>query len=204
MKTTIKVILLFILALALSFIPYSPYKTNITIEFLLTCSSGLFGVSLTVLALLFTILDRYKEKLEHNVQNDILERSLPILKNVCDDVMGMLFIVITLFIIDLLSKPLEILQGCAFFSKIDLNRALLLILLIILLALAIDITYVIVKLINGLFYISKQSDDKIINLSLDERNLVLTTRKLDKKYMAELLEYMKTIIIKQEIDKTNK
>lgn len=203
-KTVIMIITMLIISIALSFIPYNQNTTTINATLLLTCSSGLFGVSLAILTLLFTIIDRYKEKVEKNIQNDILERSLPILKNISDDVLGILIIIILLFLVDLLSVWLQSLQNIKFLSKINIERCLLIFSLVLLIVITIDITIVIVKLINGLFYVPKRSNDEAFELSLSERNMVLSVRNLDSKRKNELFEYIKTLIVKQEINKEEK
>lgn len=146
-------------------------------------------------------MHRYKEKVDQNIQNDILKRSLPVLKSISDDVIGILIIIVVLFLTDLLSKPLESLQSYKFLERICLERCILLATLILLLVITIDITFAIGKLINGLFDVPTQANEGIFDLSINERNLILATRKLDPKHMTELLEYIETLVVKQELNK---
>lgn len=150
--------LIFVICGLLSRIPYSKADTIITIEYLTTCSLTLFGTSLAILALLFTVIDRYKENCEENVQNSILERSLPVLKNVGEDAMGFFIILVLLFVFDFMSVPIgqlqSLLNSIDLLSSCDITRFILLSFTIFLLYIAFDITIVVITLINGLFKIN--------------------------------------------------
>ena len=202
-------IFIFIVCGLLSQIPYSKYKTIINTEYLTSCTLTLFGIGLAILALLFTVIDRYKENCEENVQNSILEHSLPVLKNIGDDVMGFLIILILLFVFDFLSVPITQLQSLLnstnLISNCDITRFILILFTFFLLCIAFDITIVVVTLINGLFKINRNHTEDIFEVTLNERNLLTQIRKLQPKYVDELLDYLKTLYVKQQItDKHNK
>lgn len=151
-KKIIRIIFIFIICSLLSIIPYSKSSTIITTESLTNYSLTLFGTSLAILALLFTVIDRYKENCEKNLQNNILDRSLPVLKNVGEDVMGLFIIVVLLFVYDLISVPIAQLQTALNaidrFANLDIIRFLLVSFTFFLLYITFDITIVVITLIN--------------------------------------------------------
>jgi len=203
-KKILRFIFIFIICGLLSKVPYSLKDTIITTEYLTNCSLTLFGTSLAILALLFTVIDRYKENCEKNVQNNILERSLPVLKNVGEDVMGFLIILVLLFIFDFISVPItqlqSLLNSIELFSGWNISRFILITFTVILLYIAFDITIVVVTLINGLFKINCTNTKDLFEVSLNERHLLTQIRKLHPKYINELLEYLKILYVKQQID----
>ena len=204
----IRIIFIFIICSLLSIIPYSKSSTIITTESLTNYSLTLFGTSLAILALLFTVIDRYKENCEKNLQNNILDRSLPVLKNVGEDVMGLFIIVVLLFVYDLISVPIAQLQTALNaidrFANLDIIRFLLVSFTFFLLYITFDITIVVITLINGLFKINRTNTENLFEVSLDERNLLTQIRKLHPKYINELLEYLKTLYVKQQIEDSKK
>lgn len=207
-KKIIRIIFIFIICSLLSIIPYSKSSTIITTESLTNYSLTLFGTSLAILALLFTVIDRYKENCEKNLQNNILDRSLPVLKNVGEDVMGLFIIVVLLFVYDLISGPIAQLQTALNaidrFANLDIIRFLLVSFTFFLLYITFDITIVVITLINGLFKINRTNTENLFEVSLDERNLLTQIRKLHPKYINELLEYLKTLYVKQQIEDSKK
>lgn len=207
-KKIITIIFTFIICGLLSIIPYSKTSTIITTEYLTNYSLTLFGTSLAILALLFTVIDRYKENCEKNLQNNILDRSLPVLKNVGEDVMGLFIIVVLLFVYDLISVPIAQLQttlnAIDRFANLDIIRFLLVSFTVFLLYITFDITIVVITLINGLFKINRTNTENLFEVSLNERNLLTQIRKLHPKYVNELLEYLKTLYVKQQIEDSKK
>ena len=207
-KKILKFIFIFIICGLLSKIPYCEKDTIITTEYLTNCSLTLFGTSLAILALLFTVIDRYKENCEKDLQNTILEHSLPVLKNVGEDVMGFLVILVLLFVYDFISVPLSqlesLLNSIDLFSNCNITRFILIIFTVFLLCIAFDITIVVITLINGLFKINRTNTKDFFEVSLTERNLLIQLRKLQPKYISELLEYLKALYIKQQLEDSNK
>lgn len=207
-KKIIRIIFIFIICSLLSIIPHSKSSTIINTESLTNYSLTLFGTSLAILALLFTVIDRYKENCEKNLQNNILDHSLPVLKNVGEDVMGLFIIVVLLFVYDLISVPIAQLQTALNaidrFANLDIIRFLLVSFTFFLLYITFDITIVVITLINGLFKINRTNTENLFEVSLDERNLLTQIRKLHPKYINELLEYLKTLYVKQQIEDSKK
>lgn len=207
-KKIIRIIFIFIICSLLSIIPYSESSTIITTESLTNFSITLFGTSLAILALLFTVIDRYKENCEKNLQNNILERSLPVLKNVSEDVMGLFIIMVLLFVYDFISVSITqlqtVLNSIDQFANLDIIRFILVSFTVFLLCITFDITIAVTTLINGLFKINHTNAENSFEVSTNERNLLFQIRKLHPKYINELLEYLKTLYLKQQIEDSNK
>lgn len=198
MKTTIKIIGIILLSFLLSFIPNNT-NSIITLDSLSNWSIDLFSVSLAIIALLFTILDRYKENLSFEKKEQLLSNSYPIIKNMGSDSISILILIISIFLYDIVIPLFSKIQNSKFLSYINFHRFILLLILIFLISITIDITVSIMLLINGFMKINKSSSD--IQLSLAEQELILVSRKLNKKYFNELLNYIKSLVVRQEIEK---
>ena len=199
MKIKIKIFVIFLLSLILSFIP-SDDKTIITKDTLINSTLQLFGVTLAIIALLFTILDRYKANLENSQKLILEKKSFPILKNMVDDVLATLLLAVIIFFYDIFYIPLQWIQDFPFISYIHLDRFILLSLLFFLLAITLDITISIITLINGLIEINRTHNESI-QPTENELQLISIVRKFDSKHFEELLDYIKTLVVKQELDK---
>lgn len=199
MKTKIKIIGIVLLSLLLSFIP-TVEDTIISRETLVSSSLELFGVTLAIIALLFTVLDRYKENLEESKKVLLEQKAFPIMKNMGDNIKATLLLIIVLFLYDIFCIPLQWLQNLKYISYINLERFILLLLLLFLLAITVDITISIISLINGLIILGK-NDSESVQPTGTELELISVIRKLDNKRFKELLDYIKTLAVKQELDK---
>ena len=200
MKTKIKIVGIVLISLLLSFIP-ADSKTIISRETLASYSIELFGVTLAIIALLFTVLDRYKEYLAEEKKVILEKRAFPVIKNMGDDVIATLFLITLLFLYDIFYAFIQLIQNLKYVSYINLDRFILLLLLLFLLAITIDISISIVSLINGLININKINSNVDIQPNEKEIQLISVARKLDNKHFEELLSYIKTLAIKQELDK---
>jgi flagellar biosynthesis protein FlhB len=120
MKIKIKIFVIFLLSLILSFIP-SDDKTIITKDTLINSTLQLFGVTLAIIALLFTILDRYKANLENSQKLILEKKSFPILKNMGDDVLATLLLAVIIFFYDIFYIPLQWIQDFPFFYSSSSN-----------------------------------------------------------------------------------
>lgn len=122
--------------------------------------------------------------------------------------MGLFIIVVLLFVYDLISVPIAQLQTALNaidrFANLDIIRFLLVSFTFFLLYITFDITIVVITLINGLFKINRTNTENLFEVSLDERNLLTQIRKLHPKYINELLEYLKTLYVKQQIEDSKK
>lgn len=200
MKTTIKTLCIIGVSLALSFVPYTS-SDIITQDFLTTTAIGLFGVTLTVMALLFTVLDRYKENLPKEEKSELTKRAFPVIQNICEDIGVFLLLIVLLFVFDIFYTPIQTLQKCKVLSHIDIERFLLLSILLFMLAITIDVTTTITMLVRNLININQDMYKDQMTFSTAERELISVIRKFDKKHFGELMEYIKTLTIKQELDK---
>lgn len=199
-KTIIKVCMIVFVSFLLSFIPAGK-NTLISKGTLANIGIDLFGVSLAIMALLFTVLDRYKEKLDETKKEFLDTKAFPVIKNMGDDVIGILLIVIFLFLYDILSIPLHHFYESKYIPKLHYDRFILLLITSFMLVITIDITISIITLINNLIIVNCCKENTELNLSEHEKKLLTVIRKLDNKHYAELLEYIKTLSIKQEIEK---
>ena len=199
MKTKVKILGIVLLSLLLSFIP-TDKDSIISRETLISSSLELFGVTLAIIALLFTVLDRYKAKLEDSKKAILEKNAFPVLKNMGDDISATLILVIILFLYDIFYTPLQLIQALDFMSYINLERFILLLILFFLLAITIDITMSIISLISGLIELGKNNNENI-QPTETELELISVIRKLDNKRFKELLDYIKTLTVKQELDK---
>lgn len=199
MKTKVKILGIVLLSLFLSFIP-ADKNSIISRETLISSSLDLFGVTLAIIALLFTVIDRYKAKLEDSKKEILEKNAFPVLKNMGDDISATLILVIILFLYDIFYTPLQWIQALNFMSYINLERFILLLILFFLLAITIDITMSIISLISGLIELDKNNDENI-QPTETELELISVIRNLDNKRFKELLDYIKTLTVKQELDK---
>lgn len=204
----IKIVLIVLLSFFLSKVSYSPNTTIINIEFMTTSCCTLFGIALAILALLFTVIDRYKENCEKNLQRDILSHSLPVLKNIGDDIVGILVILILLFLFDIFSSTIEKLQyyfqTIKVLKSFDILRFLLILSLTFLLIITVDITIVVIKLINGLFELNSVDTNDTFEITLKERDFLTYFRKLKPTHIDELLNYAKILYTKQNMENSQK
>lgn len=212
MKKTIhnitRITLIVLISFLLSKIPYCSKETIINIEFMTTSCCTLFGVALAILALLFTVIDRYKDNCEKNLQKDILKRSLPVLKNIGDDIVGILTILIFLFSLDILSITIDNIQNYFQTIKVlrdfDILRFLLILSLTFLLCITVDITIVVITLIKGLFILNSVDTNDTFEISLKERDFLTYVRKLKPTHIDELLNYTKILYTKQSMEDSQK
>lgn len=197
MKTTFKFVGIILLSFLLSLMP-TDGKSIITRESITNYSIELFGISLAIIALLFTVLDRYSEKLDATKKEQFSQNTFPVIKEIGDNTIAILILIIFMFVCDILWLPI---QSLKFLSFMDVERFTLLLPLIFLLVLTVDITGSIIKLIHGLISINNTTNIDNIVPTEQELDLISISRKLDNKHFHELLEYIRTLIIKQKIDK---
>ncbi len=161
-------------------------------SFILSSLIDLFSISLAIIAILFTLLDRYKN-LSAN-KEAFTSATNEILKEMSEDSISLFFIICLLFISELLKSLTEK------FKLFDIYGFLLIFSLILILFIVFDISFSIIKLVNSLQQFRK-IDETEFSITESEKHLIEAYRKLDKKHSNELLETIKTLIIKQNIDK---
>lgn len=169
----------------------------INLNFILSSSINIFGIALAITAIFFTVIDRYKEK-SNNPQN-IEIACAPILREMCENVFGILIIIIIMFIASIFETFLSNLV----IPYIEINKTIYIFVVgfSVILSVLVDITKSIAILINSLFVTGNsqnQEEDEKYEYFLEE------CKKLDKKHFLELVQYTKTLIIKQKIERDDK
>lgn len=198
MKRLISKIFL-ILSIALVCCIFFDYTNSeiINFSFIFSSSIDILAVALAVTAIFFTVIDRYKSKQEH--PESIEKLCLPILKEMCDNVLGILFAVIAMFSVSILEGFLDDLSFPKFMGNFSISCFIYLAGFIFILAILYDITKSILNLTCGLFV----SNNK--NISNEKYTYLMEIcRKLDQEHFNELLNYVKTLIVKQELEKNKK
>lgn len=191
-KPIIFIIIILIASIILS--KYFNYSESdiINYQFILTSIIGLFSVSLAIDAIFFTVLDRFKESVADKLK--FINDTNAILLEMAQNSFGLFILIVLLFIGAVFENLLNSI------NCIDCTAVILLFSLFMSLLITFDITFsinILIKKIN----IASDVSEKNFGLTQDERKLVEAYRILDIKHSNELLEYIKTLIVKQKIDK---
>ncbi len=166
-------------------------NTSTVLDILIT----LFSVLLAIVALMITILDKYKEKVRS--QNTWATKSTEVLKSLSENTILLLILIFVVISTSLLSDLLALL------TKFNVRTFILLISIMLALFATLDTTISIHILVVHLkdAIATKQT---IIELSQTEEHLVEAYRFLDPEYRDELKDYMNTLALKQQIHKKEK
>lgn len=159
---------------------------------------GLFGIILAIAAIFFTIIDRYKQNNDNKC--DIESISKPILNEMCDNVMGLLIIIIAFFLTNLFSPLLAAIDSIIELKHFSIAIFFLIFGLLLSLTILFDVTKSILFLIRNLFITTPKSQNDINKFE----ELFFIINKLDSKHTSELYSYLKTLLIKQELEKKEK
>lgn len=163
-------------------------------ESIMASSIDILGIVLAISAIFFTVVDRYKEKSVRKL--DIEHQCFPILREMCDNVMGVLVIVIIMFVVILVEPTLSKILLPRFFGKFNIIRYLFYLGFSLILFILLDITKSIMSLVQGLFLTPREDEQE------EQYDIFIREcKKLDNKHFRELVEYTKTLILKQEIEK---
>ncbi len=93
--SSIQLVIIFIVSLVISYF-VSGYDTDIiNYSTVLNSLISIFAVSFAIVAIMFTILNRYKEKVDD--PKLILEKTQSILPELIDDTVGLFALIVTLF-----------------------------------------------------------------------------------------------------------
>lgn len=180
---------------------YFDYSANeiINYSFILSSSIDILAVALAVTAIFFTVIDRYKDKQES--PKSIERLCFPILKEMCENVLGILFAVILMVIISIFESLFATFTFPKFMGKFSITNFIYLAGFLFILVILFDITKSVLNLTSGLFIPNSNKDsnnnDKYISF-------LEICKKLDVKHFNELFEYTKTLIVKQAIEKEEK
>lgn len=190
-KSYIIIVISLIISIVLShFGDYS--KSNIiSYDFILNMEIGMFSVSLAIVALIITILEKYKEK----VGNDInwATSSSSILKELCENTIGLLIIVILLILFSIADGIVPTIP------KFDLMTTMLITCTIISLLVMLDTTWSIYKLVINLKDVLSNSSSTELYLSQHEQQLIEAYRFLDQANKEKVDQLLTDIATAQQI-----
>ena len=177
------------------------YTSNeiIRIDVIFSNSINILGLALAITAIFFTVVDRYKEKSEK--RKEIENKCFPVLKEMCENVMGILISVIIMFGASSLEPMLEQVILPDFCGEIQIIVLIFYMGFILILSILLDITKSILSLVQGLFLTEIKPDQKQEEMYTD---FIGQCKKLDSKHFKELIEYTKALIIKQELESKKK
>lgn len=156
----------------------------------------IFSVSIALIAILFTVLDRYREKLNND---PIFDKIIyPLLKELSQNAIGLLVLLILLLINSCLSLDIDI---PIINMRINIYEFIILFSLTMSLFVIWDITLslkVIIETLNSV----NQNDKSCEQNKWDILKSVVN--KLNKESYKELLNYIETLVVKQNIKKNKK
>lgn len=171
------------------------YENNeiINVSTILDIVITLFSVLLAIIALLITILDKYREKVDD--QKKWAEHSSNVLKALCENTIALLFLILILIISAMFETTTDLIPF--------LNVRVILLLTVIILAMSItlDTTITIYILVVALKDWLTIDNTGSLELSKEEKHIVEAYRYFNDKYKTELTEYIKSLSIRQELDK---
>lgn len=190
-KSYIIIVISLIISIVLShFGDYS--KSNIiSYDFILNMEIGMFSVSLAIVALIITILEKYKEK----VGNDTnwAANCSSILKELCENTIGLLIIVILLILFSIADGIVPTIP------KFDLMTTMLITCTIISLLVMLDTTWSIYKLVINLKDVLSNSSSTELYLSQHEQQLIEAYRFLDQANKEKVDQLLTDIATAQQI-----
>lgn len=180
-----------IISIILSY--FGDYSKNdiISYDFILNMEIGMFSVSLAIVALIITILEKYKEK----VGNDTnwAANSSSILKELCENTIGLLIIVILLILFSIADGIVPTIP------KFDLMTTMLITCTIISLLVMLDTTWSIYKLVINLKDVLSNSSSTELYLSQHEQQLIEAYRFLDQANKEKVDQLLTDIATAQQI-----
>lgn len=162
------------------------YNTIINIEI------ALFSVSLTIVALLITILEKYKEKTTNQLA--WTKYSTKILKELCENAISLLFLIALLFLATIFKSWLLLIP------KIDIMTAILFFSIILSILSCFDTTISVYKLVLNLKDILTNPTISLQNISKMESDLVEAYRLLDEEHRKSFNDVLSALILKQHIN----
>lgn len=191
-KVILKLTLCAIVSFLLSYL--FEYNTSKVIDYyvIINIVIALFSVSLAIVTLMITILEKYKEKVAD--QNVWAQYSTKILKEISENTIALFLLIILLSIASMLESALILIP------KLDAMTIILLFTFLISLLIMLDTTISIYKLVTHLKGLLYSTTNKELNLSQTEINLIEAYRFLDDKYKKEFENLIKAISIEQQIE----
>lgn len=185
------------LAISATLAHYFTYTDGNIIEFsfILTILVTLFSVLLAIVALMITVLDKYKDNTSN--QNAWAESSTAVLKALSENSIFLL-VLISLIVILYLFKDLILL-----IPKINVINIFLICSLLLSLLITFDTTISVHILVIHLKDALANKNNEIIELTTTEKNMIEAYRLLSPKYQTELGDYLSTLVLKQQIKENN-
>lgn len=194
-KNLLKILIFTIISAILSCIFQYTNSEIINYNIVINIETALFSVSLAIVALLITILEKYREKVTD--LQDWAKSSTNILKEMCENTIALLLLII-LIILASIFEPIIIL-----IPKFDLMTTILLFSIIVSLCVIFDTTIGIYKLIIHLKDLLVPNNNTELILSQKEIHLVEAYRFLDKEHKNDLEKLIKAIATNQQLDSQN-
>lgn len=164
----------------------------VSYDFVINMLGNFFSIALAIVAILFTILDRYKDKVADKIR--YTNKTDLILKEMAENAASLLVIMSITIVCSMLKSLLGKI------SCFNANTSVIVFTILISVAVMFDISIAMINLINGLREYEQTNDDDL-KITESEKLLIESYRKLDTIRTNELLETIKTLIIKQNYDK---
>lgn len=194
-KNLLKILIFTIISAILSCMFQYTNSEIINYNIVINIETAFFSVSLAIVALLITILEKYREKVTD--LQDWAKSSTNILKEMCENTIALLLLII-LIILASIFEPIIIL-----IPKFDLMITILLFSIIVSLCVIFDTTIGIYKLIIHLKDLLVPNNNTELILSQKEIHLVEAYRFLDKEHKNDLEKLIKAIATNQQLDSQN-
>ena len=167
-----------IVSLVLAYSVDFSHNKIICYDFIINAEITLFSVSLAIVALMITILEKYKEKASNNI--NWAKDSVAILKEISENTVALLFIIIVLIVVSVFKSFITLI------AQINIMNFILLFSLFLSLISIFDTTISVHKLVANLRDILFTKDENKLNLSQNEIQLVDAYRFLDESHKKEL------------------
>lgn len=196
-STSAKLIIIFVASTIVSFFTDGYDVDIINYPTILNTLMSSFAISFAIVAIMFTILDRYKEKVDD--PELFLENTQYILSELIEDTIGLFALIVSLFIVSLAKNIILI---CTF-KYFNLYKIILVFSLFLMFALIFDIlgsTKLLIQNLNNFDDTTKED----FEITPQERTLIQEYRKLEPENRKLLLENIKLLNVKQTIDKNQK
>lgn len=154
-----------------------------------------FSVSLAIVALIITVLDKYKEAAKY--QNEWSKKSSKILKALSENTICLLILIFILAIASLLE---ELLLTITF---INILNTILIFTFVLSLVIMIDTTISIYLLVINLKDILSNYDNINFELTQKEKYVVEAYRFLNAEYKDQIEKQLTTLAVQQQMNKSN-
>lgn len=173
------------------FFHYDPHA-EINLNFVITLVITFFSVSLAIIALMVTLLEKYKDKIAN--KDSWANASTQILEEICQNTIALLIVAFILVVITLFSDCIPALP------KIDVLSTILIFCTLLSFVTIGDTTLSVYKLVIGLkdnLHMDNQND---VKLSSQENNLLEGYRFLNANHQATIDDLLKSLTTMQQVE----